>query len=130
MLVERTATGGQAGQSSRIDNYLGFPDGISGAQLAERARRQAVRFGAEIVTTRDAVELDVDGPARSVRFPDGTSIDAHTVILASGVSYRLLDGPGLEDLVGRGVFYGSALTEATTYTSWSWHAEASVSADP
>ncbi|MCR1982888.1 MULTISPECIES: FAD-dependent oxidoreductase [Cellulosimicrobium] len=113
VLVERTATGGQAGQSSRIDNYLGFPDGISGAQLAERARRQAVRFGAEIVTTRDAVELDVDGPARSVRFPDGTSIDAHTVILASGVSYRLLDGPGLADLVGRGVFYGSALTEAS-----------------
>ena len=102
----------RAGQSSRIDNYLGFPDGISGAQLAERARRQAVRFGAEIVTTRDAIELDVEGSARSVRFPDGTSIDAHTVILASGVSYRLLDGPGLGDLVGRGVYYGSALTEA------------------
>ncbi|WP_454043880.1 FAD-dependent oxidoreductase [Cellulosimicrobium sp. Marseille-Q8652] len=112
VLVERTATGGQAGQSSRIDNYLGFPDGISGAQLADRARRQAVRFGAEIVTTRDAIELDVAGSARSVRFPDGTSIDAHTVVLASGVSYRLLDGPGLGDLVGRGVYYGSALTEA------------------
>lgn len=112
VLVERTATGGQAGQSSRIDNYLGFPDGISGGQLAERARRQAVRFGAEIVTTRDAVELVVDGPARGVRFSDGSSIDAHAVVLASGVTYRLLDGPGLADLVGRGVYYGSALTEA------------------
>lgn len=112
VLVERTATGGQAGQSSRIENYLGFPDGVSGAQLAERARRQATRFGAELVTTRDVVGLDVQGSARTVRFEDGTSIDAHTVILATGVSYRVLRAPGLTDLTGRGVFYGSALTEA------------------
>ena len=113
VLVERTATGGQAGQSSRIENYLGFPDGVSGAQLTDRARRQAVRFGAEVLTARDVVGLEVNGPARSVRFADGSAIDAHTVILATGVSYRQLNAPGVESLTGRGVFYGSTLTEAT-----------------
>ncbi|MGX7681875.1 FAD-dependent oxidoreductase [Jatrophihabitans sp. DSM 45814] len=112
VLVERTATGGQAGQSSRIENYLGFPDGVSGAQLTERARRQANKFGAEVITTRDVIGLDVNGSARTVRFADGDTIDAHTVILATGVSYRQLTAPGLDDLTGRGVFYGSALTEA------------------
>jgi thioredoxin reductase (NADPH) len=112
VLVERTATGGQAGQSSRIENYLGFPDGVSGAQLTGRARRQAAKFGAEVLTTRDVVGLEVNGSARSVRFADGSSIDAHTVILATGVSYRRLAAPGLEDMTGRGVYYGSALTEA------------------
>jgi len=113
VLVERTATGGQAGQSSRIENYLGFPDGVSGAQLTARARRQAIRFGAEVLTARDVVGLEVNGPARSVRFADGSAIDAHTVILATGVSYRQLNAPGVESLTGRGVFYGSTLTEAT-----------------
>jgi thioredoxin reductase (NADPH) len=112
VLVERTATGGQAGQSSRIENYLGFPDGVSGAQLTNRARRQAAKFGAEVLTTRDVVGLEVNGSARSVRFADGSGIDAHTVILATGVSYRRLAAPGLDDMTGRGVFYGSALTEA------------------
>jgi thioredoxin reductase (NADPH) len=112
VLVERTATGGQAGQSSRIENYLGFPDGVSGAQLTDRARRQAVKFGAEIITTRDVVSLEVNGSARTVRFADGASVDAHTVILATGVAYRRLDADGADDLIGRGIFYGSALTEA------------------
>ena len=112
VLVERTATGGQAGQSSRIENYLGFPDGVSGAQLTDRARRQAAKFGAEVLTTRDVIGLDVNGSARSVRFADGSAIDAHTVILATGVSYRRLGAPGLDDMTGRGVYYGSALTEA------------------
>lgn len=112
VLVERTATGGQAGQSSRIENYLGFPDGVSGAQLADRARRQATRFGAELITTRDVVALETNGSARTVRFDDGTSVDAHTVILATGVSYRQHDADGLEALTGRGVYYGSAVTEA------------------
>jgi thioredoxin reductase (NADPH) len=115
-LIERTATGGQAGQSSRIENYLGFPDGVSGAQLAERARRQAIKFGAELITTREVTGLDVNGAGRTVRFADGGSLDAHTVILATGVSYRKLTAPGLEDFTGRGVFYGSALTEATSCT--------------
>jgi thioredoxin reductase (NADPH) len=111
VLVERTATGGQAGQSSRIENYLGFPDGVSGAQLTERARRQATRFGAELLTTRDVVGLDVNGSARTVRFADGGTIAAHTVILATGVTYRQLSAPGLDEMTGRGVYYGSALTE-------------------
>ncbi len=112
VLIERTATGGQAGQSSRIENYLGFPDGVSGAQLTDRARRQAVKFGAELVTTRDAVSLEVNGSARTVRFADGASIDAHTVILAMGVSYRQLAATGCDRLTSRGVYYGSALTQA------------------
>ena len=112
VLVERTATGGQAGQSSRIENYLGFPDGVSGAQLTERARRQALKFGAEVITTRDVVAVEVNGSARTVRFADGGTIDAHSVILATGVSYRQLTAPGLDELAGRGVFYGSALSEA------------------
>jgi thioredoxin reductase (NADPH) len=116
VLVERTATGGQAGQSSRIENYLGFPDGVSGSQLTERARRQATRFGAELLTTRDVVGLDVNGSARTVRFADGGTIDAHTVILATGVTYRQLGAPGLGDMTGRGVYYGSTLTEAAACT--------------
>ena len=116
VLVERTATGGQAGQSSRIENYLGFPDGVSGAQLTERARRQATRFGAEVLTTRNVVALDINGSARTVRFADGGAIDAHTVILATGVSYRQLGAPGLDEMTGRGVYYGSTLTEAAACT--------------
>jgi thioredoxin reductase (NADPH) len=116
VLLERTATGGQAGQSSRIENYLGFPDGVSGAQLTERARRQAVKFGAEILTTRKVVGLEARGPARTVRFDDGSAIAGHTVILSTGVAYRQLSAPGLADLTSRGVFYGSALTEAINCT--------------
>src|SRR5580700_5487313 len=112
VLVERTATGGQAGQSSRIENYLGFPDGVSGAQLTDRARRQASKFGAEVLTAREVTGLEVNGAARTVRFDDGTSVSAQAVILATGVTYRQLKAPGVPDLTGRGVFYGSALTEA------------------
>jgi thioredoxin reductase (NADPH) len=112
VLVERTATGGQAGTSARIENYLGFPDGISGEQLAERARRQAVKFGAEVVNARDVSSIEINGPARIVRFVDGGRVEAHTAILATGVSYRQLDAVGAETLTGRGVFYGAALTEA------------------
>ncbi len=112
VLVERQATGGQAGQSSRIENYLGFPDGVSGAQLTDRARRQAARFGAEVLTVRDVVALEARGSARVVRFADGDEIAAHAVVLATGVSYRNLDAPGVAELTGRGIYYGSAATEA------------------
>ncbi|MEU1106156.1 FAD-dependent oxidoreductase [Streptomyces tibetensis] len=112
VLVERSATGGQAGQSSRIENYLGFPDGVSGAQLTDRARRQASKFGAEILTAREVTALEVNGAARVVRFSDGSAVAAHSVILATGVSYRQLAAPGCEELTGCGVYYGSALTEA------------------
>ncbi|WP_085209206.1 FAD-dependent oxidoreductase [Streptomyces sp. Amel2xC10] len=116
VLVERSATGGQAGQSSRIENYLGFPDGVSGAQLTERARRQAAKFGAEILTAREVTGLEVNGSARVVRFSDGSAVAAHSVILATGVSYRQLTAPGCDDLTGCGVYYGSALTEAPACT--------------
>jgi thioredoxin reductase (NADPH) len=112
VVIERAATGGQAGQSSRIENYLGFPDGVSGAQLTDRARRQAVKFGAEMLSTRDVVGLDVAGSTRVVRFHDGTSIASHAVVLATGVSYRRLEAPGCVELTNRGVYYGSAATEA------------------
>jgi thioredoxin reductase (NADPH) len=112
VLVERQATGGQAGQSSRIENYLGFPDGVSGGQLADRARRQAVRFGAELLLARDVVALEEHGPKRVLRLDDGRGIGAHAVVLATGVSYRSLGVAGVDDLTGRGVFYGSAMTEA------------------
>ncbi|MFD5540405.1 FAD-dependent oxidoreductase [Streptomyces sp. NPDC127079] len=114
VLVERAATGGQAGQSSRIENYLGFPDGVSGAQLTDRARRQAAKFGAEVLTACEVTALEVNGAARVVRFSDGSTIAAHSVILATGVQYRQLDAAGCVDLTGCGVFYGSALTEATS----------------
>ncbi|MBK3573365.1 FAD-dependent oxidoreductase [Streptomyces sp. MBT65] len=114
VLVERSATGGQAGQSSRIENYLGFPDGVSGAQLTERARRQASKFGAEILTAREVTGLEANGSARVVHFADGSAVAAHAVILATGVSYRQLQAPGTPDLTGCGVYYGSALTEAAS----------------
>ena len=112
VLVEKIATGGQAGQSSRIENYLGFPDGVSGAQLTGRARLQAAKFGAEVLTTCEAIGLEANGSARTVRLSDGTVIDAHSVLLAMGVSYRQLGAPGCSEMTGRGVYYGSALTEA------------------
>jgi thioredoxin reductase (NADPH) len=113
LLVERQATGGQAGQSSRIENYLGFPDGVSGAQLTDRAHRQATKFGAEILTAREVTGLRVEGPARVVDFSDGTKVAAYGVIIATGVSYRALDASGIDELSGRGVYYGSAATEAS-----------------
>ncbi len=112
VLIERTATGGQAGQSSRIENYLGFPDGVSGGQLADRARRQAEKFGAELITARTATALEINGSKRTVRFADGGSVDAHAVILATGVSYRQLTATGCAELTGRGVYYGAATSVA------------------
>jgi thioredoxin reductase (NADPH) len=112
VLVEKFATGGQAGQSSRIENYLGFPDGVSGGQLTDRARRQAVKFGAELLTTVEATGLEANGPARTLRLSDGSAIDAKAVVLAMGVSYRQLQAPGCTEMTGAGVYYGAALTEA------------------
>ncbi|WP_099021802.1 FAD-dependent oxidoreductase [Mycolicibacterium palauense] len=113
VLIERTATGGQAGQSSRIENYLGFPDGLSGAQLAERARRQAEKFDAELITAAEAVSLEVDGSARTVHLSDGRAIGARAVILAMGVEYRQLPADGCAPLTGAGVYYGAAVSVAT-----------------
>ncbi|MGB7109099.1 MAG: FAD-dependent oxidoreductase, partial [Mycobacterium sp.] len=112
VLIESTATGGQAGQSSKIENYLGFPDGVSGDQLATRARRQAEKFGAELITTRTATALEINGSKRTVRFDDGSSIDGRAIIVATGVAYNQLQADGCGDLSGRGVYYGAAVSIA------------------
>jgi thioredoxin reductase (NADPH) len=112
VMVEREAPGGQAGTSSRIENYLGFPTGLSGSDLARRATDQARRLGAELLTVQDAVTLEVEGTGRLVRLSGGGALSANTVLIASGVSYRKLDTPGFEALTGAGIYYGAALTEA------------------
>ncbi len=112
VMVEREAPGGQAGQSSRIENYLGFPAGLSGSDLARRATDQARRLGAELVTVQEAVALEVEGAGRLVRLTGGGILSASTVLVASGVSYRQLNAPGFSELTGAGVYYGAALTEA------------------
>jgi thioredoxin reductase (NADPH) len=124
VLIEETTTGGQAGRSSRIENYLGFEMGISGAELTTSARRQAERFGAEVITTRKAVRLHAgdSGTARTIEFADGSTIAAQAVILATGVSYRQLQNvPGCWDdpdenacnYIGRGVYYGASVSDSS-----------------
>ena len=112
VMVEREAPGGQAGQSSRIENYLGFPTGLSGSDLARRATDQARRLGAELVTVQEAVGLRVEGAGRLVELTGGETLSASTVLVASGVSYRQLNAPGFAELTGAGIYYGAALTEA------------------
>jgi thioredoxin reductase (NADPH) len=112
VMVEREAPGGQAGQSSRIEDYLGFPAGLSGSDLARRATDQARRRGAELVTVQEAVALRVEGSGRLVELTGGGVLSANTVLVASGVSYRQLDAPGFSELTGAGIYYGAALTEA------------------
>ena len=112
ILVESHAPGGQAGTSSQIENYLGFPSGISGSELARRAVTQAKRFGAEIVTPQEVVEIRRDDPYRVVKLSDGSELSAYAVLLSPGMEVRRLDVPDLDRLVGAGVFYGAAMTEA------------------
>lgn len=115
ILVERNATGGQAGTSSRIENYLGFPSGISGADLARRATTQALRFGAEIISAQDVVEICRKDPYRLVKLSDGSELSCYAVLIASGMEVRRLEAPGIEELTGIGVYYGAALSEAVLY---------------
>jgi thioredoxin reductase (NADPH) len=112
VMVEREAPGGQAGQSSRIENYLGFPAGLSGSDLARRATTQARRLGAELLTVQDAVGLRPEGAGRLVELSGGGVLSASCVLVASGVSYRQLEVPGFAELTGAGIYYGAALTEA------------------
>ena len=112
VLVEREAIGGQAGQSSRIENYLGFPSGIAGGDLARRATTQARRFGAEMLLTSEVSSLEVCGSARVVHLADGGQLSAHAVLLTTGVAYRRLGAPGVDRLTGSGVYYGGTSTEA------------------
>ncbi len=115
LMIEKEAPGGQAGTSSKIENYLGFPKGLSGADLARRAVTQAKRFGVEILTPQEAVNVRVADPYRYVTLGDGTELSCHALLIATGVTTRKLDQPGIEKLTGRGVYYGAALTEAAAY---------------
>jgi len=112
LLVEQEAPGGQAGTSSRIENYLGFPTGLSGGELARRAVTQAERFGAEIVTPQKAVRVKVEDQYRCVELSDGSELYCHVLLLACGVSYHRLEVPGIDALTGAGVYYGSSIAEA------------------
>jgi thioredoxin reductase (NADPH) len=113
LLIERHAPGGQAGMSSNIENYLGFPSGLSGSNLARRAAAQAARFGAEILAPQEVISLRVDGPYRIVKLNDGTEISCHALLIACGVSYReLKDVKGIDKLTGSGVYYGASMVEA------------------
>jgi thioredoxin reductase (NADPH) len=112
VMVESEAPGGQAGQSSRIENYLGFPAGLSGADLARRATSQARRLGAELLTISDAQALRVEGAGRIVELTSGLELSANTVLVASGISYRRMPAPGFDDFTGAGIYYGGAMTEA------------------
>jgi len=114
VIVEREAPGGQAGQSAAIENYLGFPRGLTGSDLTHRAVAQVSRFGAEMVLARGVVALETRGPVHAVIFDDGSGeIEARAVIVATGVSYRRLEADGLEELTGRGVYYGVTASEAS-----------------
>jgi thioredoxin reductase (NADPH) len=112
VMVEREAPGGQAGQSSRIENYLGFPAGLTGSDLARRATDQARRLGAELLTVQDAVGLRAEGAGRLVELSGGGMLSSNCVLIASGVAYRHLEAPGFAELTGAGIYYGAAMTEA------------------
>jgi thioredoxin reductase (NADPH) len=116
LAIEAIAPGGQAGTTSMIENYLGFPQGISGSELATRATAQARRFGAEILLARRLVDLSKDGPGYLARLSDGTIVRARAMLVASGVDWRRLEIPGLDDLLGSGVYYGAGPSEAVTCT--------------
>ncbi len=115
LLIEREAPGGQAGRSSRIENYLGFPTGLSGNDLARRAVAQARRFGVEILAPQEVTGVRVEGPTRVLKLSDGGEVGCRAVIIASGISFRKLDVPGLERLLGSGVYYYAAMSQAFSY---------------
>jgi thioredoxin reductase (NADPH) len=114
-MIEHDATGGQAGTSSRIENYLGFPNGISGGDLAQRASVQAMRLGTEILSAQEAVSVRVEDQYKIVTLSDDTELTCRALIIATGMSLRELDAPGVKERTGAGVYYGAALTEAAYY---------------
>jgi thioredoxin reductase (NADPH) len=113
VLIEKHSPGGQAGTSSRIENYLGFPSGLSGGELARRAVTQARRFGVEILAPQTVTGVRIDGPYRIITLADGSEIACHALVVAVGLDYQKLDVPGVEALTGAGVYYGASLTEVT-----------------
>jgi len=112
LLIEREAPGGQAGTSSRIENYLGFPVGLSGADLTRRAVAQATRFGAELLTPQEVVSVELRDNYKVIKLTGGAEVSCRALLIATGVQYRKLEVPGVEALTGAGVYYGSAITEA------------------
>jgi len=112
VIIEREAPGGQAGMSSRIENYLGFPNGLSGGDLARRAMVQAQRFGVEILSPQEAVGVRLEGPYRIIKMADGSEISCHALMIAAGVQWRRLEAPGIDRLQGAGVYYGGGTSEA------------------
>jgi thioredoxin reductase (NADPH) len=115
LLIEREAPGGQAGRSSRIENYLGFPTGLSGFDLARRAVSQARRFGVEILAPQEVTGVRVDGPSRFVTLGNGTEIGCRALLIATGIAFRKVEVPGVEELNGAGVYYYAPMTEALSY---------------
>jgi thioredoxin reductase (NADPH) len=115
LLVEQHAPGGQAGTSSMIENYLGFPSGVTGADLAQRAAAQARRFGAEILAAQRAVDLRREDPYWIVKLDSGVEVSCYAVVLATGMAVRPLEAPGVAALLGRGIYYGAAMSEAAAY---------------
>jgi thioredoxin reductase (NADPH) len=112
VIIEREAPGGQAGMSSRIENYLGFPSGLSGGDLARRAVAQAQRFGVEILSPQEVVNARTEGPYRIIKLADGSEVSCHALMVASGVQWKRLAAPGIDRLQGAGVYYGGGATEA------------------
>jgi thioredoxin reductase (NADPH) len=112
LLIEREAPGGQAGTSSRIENYLGFPVGLSGADLTRRAVAQTTRFGAELLTPQEVISVELRDDYKVIKLAGGTEVTCRALLIATGVQYRKLEVPGVEALTGAGVYYGSAITEA------------------
>ena len=113
-MIERSAPGGQAGQSSAIENYLGFPNGLSGSELTRRALTQAERFGAELLRPQEVVSLSLRDPYKVLKLADGNEVSCQALVIATGINYRRLDVPGIEQLTGAGVYYGAAITEAVS----------------
>jgi len=115
VVIEKEATGGQAGTSARIENYLGFPHGLSGVDLARRATAQATRFGAEILTAQEATQVRIEDPYRFVTLGDGTELSCHALLIATGMTVHKPNIPGIDSLIGTSVYYGAAFTEAKHY---------------
>ena len=112
LLIEKHAPGGQAGTSSRIENYLGFPKGLSGSELTRRALTQAQRFGTEFLSPQEVVGMELNGPYKTLNLGDGSSLSTKSIIITTGVAYRKLETPGISDFTGAGIYYGAAMTEA------------------
>src|SRR5260221_10439883 len=115
LLIEREAPGGQAGRSSRIENYLGFPTGLSGGDLARRAVAQARRFGVEMLAPQEVVGVRIEGPTRVLRLGDESEVVSRALLIATGIAYRNLEVPGLDKLQGPGVHYYAPMREAFSY---------------